>query len=296
MSSAGEFTPGKLWSLWDMLKFNASAFYSAISTLRGLQVSLETASDYGAPGVPGDATNAPIDRKICKKIRRDLLTVQEALEVLGARVTNIRLTNLVARLDNERFPITNRIFTEGVGEVHSRLKDEMSLATVFVLEEAKAQFYEPPNPLFGPEVETKFTAATFEIDEAAKCFALSRSTASVFHLMRAMEVGIHAVRACLGIASPAKDWERNWGSILQKIEAEIAARNSASPRRWNGGDKEFFESVYASLDAVRVAWRNTTMHVENKYTDDEAEHIFGAVHGFMRKLASRLDEQGQPLA
>jgi hypothetical protein len=38
------------------------------------------------------------------------------------------------------------------------------------------------------------------------------------------------------------------------------------------------------------------MHVENKYTDDEAEHIFTAVKGFMKKLAARCDENGMPLA
>jgi hypothetical protein len=41
---------------------------------------------------------------------------------------------------------------------------------------------------------------------------------------------------------------------------------------------------------------NPTMHVESKYTDEEAEHIFIAVRGFMKKLASRMDESGQPLA
>jgi hypothetical protein len=38
------------------------------------------------------------------------------------------------------------------------------------------------------------------------------------------------------------------------------------------------------------------MHVEKKYTKDEAEHIFVAVKGFMKKLASRCDEDGLPLA
>ena len=38
------------------------------------------------------------------------------------------------------------------------------------------------------------------------------------------------------------------------------------------------------------------MHVENKYTDDEAKHIFIAVKGFMTKLASRMDEKGEPKA
>jgi hypothetical protein len=57
-----------------------------------------------------------------------------------------------------------------------------------------------------------------------------------------------------------------------------------------------FEALYASLDAVKNPWRNATMHVENKYTDDEAEHIFVAVKGVMMKLASRCDENGDPKA
>jgi hypothetical protein len=62
------------------------------------------------------------------------------------------------------------------------------------------------------------------------------------------------------------------------------------------GDGALFEELYASLDAVRNPWRNAPMHVERKYTDDEAEHIFVAVKGFMMKLASRCDEDGKPFA
>jgi hypothetical protein len=109
-----------------------------------------------------------------------------------------------------------------------------------------------------------------------------------------MEVGIRAVARCLNIPDSIKDAERNWGRILERIKTETTRRTQS--KLWNGDDKEFFESAYASLDSVRVAWRNTTMHVENKYTDDEAEHIFVAVRGFMKKLASRCDEQGLPLA
>jgi hypothetical protein len=39
------------------------------------------------------------------------------------------------------------------------------------------------------------------------------------------------------------------------------------------------------------------MHIGGKkYTDDEAEHIFLAVKGFMKILASRVDENGEPKA
>src|SRR5262249_11998183 len=123
-----------------------------------------------------------------------------------------------------------------------------------------------------------------------------RHTAAVFHLMRCMEIGIRAVAISLGIPNPTTNRNRNWGNILADIKAAMDARTRANPPTWQPGDRATFESAYASLDATRFAWRNTTMHVENKYTADEAEHIYVTVRGFMKLLASRMDEQGQPLA
>jgi hypothetical protein len=58
------------------------------------------------------------------------------------------------------------------------------------------------------------------------------------------------------------------GNILRAIRDDLAARSDSSSQKISTvpNDKEFFESAYVSLDAVRVAWRNITMHVENKYT------------------------------
>jgi hypothetical protein len=41
-------------------------------------------------------------------------------------------------------------------------------------------------------------------------------------------------------------------------------------------------------------YRNATMHLDQKYTEEEAKHIFEIVKGSMRKLASRCDENGDP--
>lgn len=177
------------------------------------------------------------------------------------------------------------------------LQYESSLKNALILPPGMADYYEPASPLFGVEVQNRFPAAMYEIEEAGKCLAVGRSTAAVFHLMRIMEVGIYAVSRCLGIPDPIRGSDKNWGKILQKIQDERSSRNSASPKRWtNSDDQAYFDGAHATLDAVRNAWRNTTMHVENKYTGEEAQHIFVAVRAFMMKLASRMDEQGKPLA
>lgn len=184
-------------------------------------------------------------------------------------------------------------------ELYGRLIDECGLRSFFCLSIRDSGFALHDTPLFGADVQRKFPSAAFEIEEAGKCLGFGRSTASVFHLMRTLEIAILAVSRCLSIPDPIKPGDRNWGHILsQSIKPELDARTGKKGGKlWTTpSDKQFFEGAYASLDAVRAAWRNTTMHVENKYTDDEAEHIYVAVRGLMKKLASRMDEQGMPQA
>jgi hypothetical protein len=184
-----------------------------------------------------------------------------------------------------------------IDDITNTLTRELSLTTILVLEPRERSYFSPNEPLFGAEVASKFQShAMFEIDEAAKCLALGRSTASVFHLMRVMEIGVRTIAKCLGIPDPIKPSDRNWGRMLKNIWDEGIAKKWPTSTDRTTGDGEIFESLYASLDAVKNPWRNATMHVENKYTNDEAEHIFVAVRGFMKKLASRMDEQGLPRA
>lgn len=61
-----------------------------------------------------------------------------------------------------------------------------------------------------------------------------------------------------------------------------------------GKSKDELSAVHAYLSSVKDAWRNSTMHVENKYTEEEAEAIFNSVKGFIVFIASMFDEDGKP--
>jgi hypothetical protein len=271
----------------DMRNFNASAFYKVIVAMQHTRTLLEerirNEEMANAPEFPWlDNPN------FLATMTTHAKELQSSLLVLGTKVTSIAAHRLLTQLKG----LSNDGLQQGIYDIDSRLADELSLTTLFVLESDKQGYFEPSEPLFGKDVEVKFPSVSFELDEAAKCFALGRSTAAVFHLMRLMEIGINAVASCLSIPPPTRGGDRNWGAISKKIKDEMERRNASG--RW--ADKEFFAAVYASLDAVRVAWRNTTMHVDNKYSEEESEHIFGAIRGFMRRLASRLDENGKPIA
>jgi hypothetical protein len=105
--------------------------------------------------------------------------------------------------------------------------------------------------------------------------------------MRTLEAGLDAIRTCLAIPRPNNP---NCGTILTPILGKVTAMGRGWP------ETVFFEDVHGRLDIVRRAWRNGTMHVEIVYTEEDAQILFDATKALMQKIASRMDENGQPLA
>lgn len=166
---------------------------------------------------------------------------------------------------------------------------ELGAKSYFTLSPYEAALIDPREPLWGADFAAKFPSTLYDLDEGAKCLAFGRSTAAVFHFMRVAEVGIRALHACLDINVPLEGNERNWGNILGRIKTEISTR----PK---GAGKDSLQEMYAALDAVKDAWRNATMHIEQKYTPEEAEHVYAVLRGLMKKIAARMDEKGEPKA
>lgn len=182
-----------------------------------------------------------------------------------------------------------------VTEVYNGLRDDLSERVFVALARDHTKFYRPQVPLFGSEVDTKFPSTTYDIAEAGKCLALDRSTASAFHALRCLEAGIRAVARSLGIPDPTRGADRNWGAALRAIKEEIDRRWPASTGRMSG-DARTFDEAYGALSGMQNPFRNTTMHLDDKYTEDEAVHLFELVKGFMVTIATRMDENGMPLA
>ena len=84
----------------------------------------------------------------------------------------------------------------------------------------KVSLYEGRN-LFGDQVAVKFPSASFDIEEAGKCLALDRSTATIFHLVRIIETGLRTLGKSLN--DPSLDPIRNptWETILRKCDEEL---------------------------------------------------------------------------
>ena len=278
-----------------MLELKAGAFLETVSKLTST-ASFISGTSMASPGPEElfhkDAKLTQDDRTWLKP---RLAAITDHLQTLGADVTMLCVHDAERKIVYE-WTDWGKV-KELLDDITKTLRRELSLKIVLALQPNEASYFSPKISLFGQPFEDKFkTDGAFELDEAAKCLALSRPTAAVFHLMRILEIGIASLSSCVGIPDPIKPAERNWGVFLKKIKEDGIEKKWPTTADRMSGDGLLFEGLHASLDAVKNPWRNEIMHVSGKYTDDEAKHIFIAVEGFMKKLSVRMDEKGEPKA
>jgi hypothetical protein len=266
-----------LVSLLDLMRDAAIA--EVISTLRALWIS---ATFVGAPGLEDNYRNA------------HSISVKERLNKLDALCIDLKLpmTRLHVKDALDAVERARTLATPSRWEVADRacmiltnnLEKEMSLRKYFTLPPEKAEVFDRD---FGAEIATAFPSTLFDIAEASKCFALSRSTACVFHLMRVLEIGLSVFATRFNIPSN----HTNWHNIIEGIERAVRdmPNDPQRPPDWKD-QQEFFSQAASYFMVVKDAWRNYTAHKRGKYTEEEAETMLINVRGFMQKLATRLHE------
>ena len=170
-------------------------------------------------------------------------------------------------------------------ELDNRIIDETKSRKFFSIELGKELLFDGRSQ-FGSSVIEAFPSTLVDIEEAGICMAFERWTASIFHLMRVMEIALNVLGEVLNVIPSTN---RNWYYILNKCDAELTKSLQQRCSEW-AADDAFFSGATTFLRSVKDAWRNPTMHVEKIYTKEQAEDIWNAVKGFMRHLATKLKE------
>ena len=138
----------------------------------------------------------------------------------------------------------------------------------------------------GAKPSEAFPSTVSEIEEAGNCLALSRPTACVFHLMRALEPCLCVLSRELSVVKHSPTWHAYLSAFPDAIKANFPAKNAA-----DGEMREFYSGVTERLTWIKDGWRNPTMHsIEATYTESQAVDIYNAVGAFMRHLATKLKE------
>jgi len=101
-------------------------------------------------------------------------------------------------------------------------------------------------------------------------------------MMRVLEDGLKGLAKLLKIP-----YAPSWESYLQQIQTKIAAKRKTKGVQWKR-DEPFFRDISGDLMSIKQAWRNPTMHIVRKYSQDEAEELLRAIRTFMQRLAEKL--------
>jgi hypothetical protein len=171
-------------------------------------------------------------------------------------------------------------------ELRRRVHSELEQVILLRVPAERADYFTGAQR-FGEVAERAFPSAAYDIEEAAKCFSLARYTACVMHLMRALEVGIDALKERMGIDSHSPTWD----AALRKISDAVSGKPEKDKDSDERARDEFIREAAHFFATVKIAVRNPAMHeVAKVYTDETAQEVYLSVRAFMRHLATKLSE------
>lgn len=262
--------PKRLMSLIDMQKLEIIPLIQAVGQLTRIEVMVGAAKQ----PITTDL-NSDVDISLRNHFAAHYQRIADAASSASADFTKTAANRAVKQLRARGKSITYQEVSEINKNLDERLLDEFCSIQLYCIDRKAAEYYAPDEPLFGFEVSEVLAKANDDISEAGKCFGVGRYTASVFHLMRGMEVAVQVLSESLGI----ENVDREWGKLLSDIHGKIGHLPKGDERnRWS--------EVHANLYHVKQAWRNDTMHPKATYTEEEAGEVFDAMKAFMRNLAN----------
>jgi len=243
--------------------------------------------------------NASVDDSVMSSIHEIVAAAEKICRDLKFENAQekIRLTNIYL---SEKWRTLNAAALETeLRNVEEAILTEVRNNTYLYVQKGRAGYVDNP-ALFGQDVASAFPSAKSDIKEAGNCLAAECNTAAVFHLMRAVEWGLRALCAHLGlrkVKSVTKsgkkkytpisyvDWEHMLNQLNPLVDAKIEKMKRGQEKQKH---QEFYYPMLQDIKAIRDAWRNHVMHTRAEYTAKQADEILEHVERFMRSLATRV--------
>lgn len=169
--------------------------------------------------------------------------------------------------------------------LEQRIRDELSLQVFVNIHADRAKYYLHPRKEWADGI-ARFPSIAVDAEESSKCYALERYTASVFHMMRVLEVPLAAIARELGVVKHSPTWNAYLEAFKDKTTAKFPAATGADRRM-----RDYYAGLEAQLRAIKDAFRNPTMHsLERTYTQEMAHEVFVLLRGFLREAGKELKE------
>ncbi|MBI4302773.1 MAG: hypothetical protein HY665_00325 [Chloroflexi bacterium] len=275
----------KYTTLWEILMkdFDAKKF-TFMTTLLGQLIGLSSglSTTEFNEGKINDKSN---DKQWYKDILSFFQSDEKILTRLNLSMSAVTLSRITQALSDSNS--THQDLHELYKELRNRLEDELKLHKFFFLEPDKEVFLSGKD-LFGVSVTSAFPSAAVDIEEAGKCIAFERWTASVFHMSRVAEIAMVTIGKRVGYQSH----KEGFGEVLNYMDGQLekARKEPKVALPLFKDDIAFLSAVTAQMHAVNQAWRQRVAHLDTKYTEEEALRIWDATKGLIQQLATKLNE------
>jgi hypothetical protein len=222
-----------------MLNFYAAPFVDAMEEL---EYAAKQMSDAVSVDKIGDQPVFVFSSFIIER----LIKIDEELAKLPlADVTRRKTKRLIERIEAHSKTITIATVKVHLRELHNDILLDLSSALFLFVNAEHSRYY--TNPLGEwTSVVVKFPSTVNDIEEASKCFALNRWTATVFHLMRVMEVGLRFLGTSLNDPSLDPKTNPTWERILRRCRDELSKPLQQRSTEWRL-DEPFYAGATARL-------------------------------------------------
>lgn len=281
-------TTSRLWSLWEVLRRYAESFYHVGNAL-GFITSY-VADDSFEQEYPERAKELKLTvaQNVARAYSEEVERTCAALDLEFA-VNAARRLRKAATKEDYGSPTLESI-RSAVQEVDHIVRDELAKRELFFVPSDRAHFYNEPLSGWG-ELEKAFPSAVFDAEEAAKCLALDRGTACVFHCMRILQIGMASMARAMN-ASITNPEDQNWSRVIESINARLreVQPGYAKASEMSEDDRRFFAQPALQFMYFKDAFRNYVMHRPMKFDAKGAESVFNHTRETMALLATRLTE------
>ncbi|WP_439397663.1 hypothetical protein ACRQ5Q_10960 [Bradyrhizobium sp. PMVTL-01] len=211
---------------------------------------------------------------------------RQAFETLGKRCREVGLP-VTAALAERAIEIPPKTAAEIDALIAAFAAELKSLLFLFVPNHL-AKFYELT---LQNEIAMAFPHASKEIVAAGNCLASGLFTASVFHSMRAAEIGVRVLGAELGVSFPDKPLElAEWQQILDQSESKIKAMKALQPKQRRDEELNFYSQAAVQFTYFKDAWRVRVAHARETYDENPATRVLNHTIEFFEVLSTRLKE------
>ena len=282
--------PPGLVSLWDVYQIYAHKLVTLLDELRDLEIKLGGSGPQN-PGVSDQKATS-------ERFLKSLIEIRDMCSVLQLSSSEKQVRHISETIGNKITP--GPVVSPMLVELRRRIREDLEDHVYFCVPESEAHRsfirnnsgllqFKVAEELMDPVIVGRFKAASEDIEATYRCLAFDCYTASMFHLMRVVEVAVIELAAIAGLKDPTP----SWGSVLQFIEKLVLRTKHEDVDPLVRPHRKLLEAVLPQMQAIQRAWRNKFSHVGTKIVPSGsgisgpiAIEILTAVVAFMRQLAT----------